>query len=307
MFRKVLAVGALSAVLLIGAVVVQAPPSLALWLVDNHIDFFELPYPEWAKRHSVMERILVRAVAYKLGRDWVTRATTKIQDSEPTDISSIVTVSRDYLNREFANQRQVKHITIDLPTYARLVYGMAKCDGQNHLFAVILGEFFDEVDTYALIDPSKGTSPHLAVTVTINQIPVYVDAWSDIPIFAMDDQIENLGVDVPSWSDVHKQVEGKPVQQWVLTEEIYNAGEKRIRIKKVPVPIGIIGNWQDGNVMPDKRNSPSQIYLKGRIYQLYGHDLSARNHYESLQNNPNSRQSFQRAAALFLRNMEQEL
>lgn len=311
MVKKFLAVGALSGALLLGAVLIQAPPSLAMWLVDHHADFFEMPYPEWAKRHSVLERILVRAVAYKLGRDWVTRAKTEIQNSGPMDTSGIVIASRDYLNRDFINQRQVRHKTIDLPTYARLVYGMAKCDGQNHLFAVILGEFFDEVHTFALFDQTTGTSPHLAATVTINQIPVYVDAWSDVPIFAMDDQVGGLGAGIPSWSDVRNNITlqrmvGTSTTKTALARDIYDNGEKRIRAKKMPIPIGAIGNWDDGNAKPDQGNSPFQIYLKGRIFQLYGHAASARNHYELIQNDPDLPQSLRRAAAWFLRSVTPE-
>ncbi len=312
MLKKFLAACAVSIVLSFGAVLVQAPPSLAMWLVDTHVDFFEMPYPKWAQRHSLFDRILVRGVAYKLGRDWVTRAKTEIKSSKPTDIISIVTASRDYLSREFVNQRQIRHKSIDLPTYSRLVFGMAWCGGQNHLFTMILGEFFDEVHTFALFDRTTGKSPHVAATVTINQIPVYVDAWSDVPIFAMDDQIEGLGIDIPSWSDVHKnitlqQMDGTPSRKTALARDIYENGEKRIRARKVPIPIGVIGDWADSDAMPDKRNSPFQIYLKGSIFQLYGHDLSARNHYESIQNDPNLPPTFQRAAVWFLRSMAREL
>ncbi len=314
MLKKSIAACALSAVLLFGVALVQAPPSLAVWLVDSHEDFFQMPYPEWAQRHSYFDRLLVRAVAYKLSRDWVTRAKMEISGTGPIDISGTVIASREYFSREFVNQRQIRHRAIDLPTYSRLVYGMAWCDGQNHLFSMILGEFFDDVHTFALInrEKEKGRSPHTAVTITVNQTTVFVDAWSDVPIFVMDDQVERVGADIPSFSEVYdnitlQRMEGAPKLRPAMAQQFYDDGEKRLPSRKLLIPIGYLGNWDDVNATPDKENSPFQTYLKGRIYQLYGHYSSAKNHYEAVQNDPDLEEVFRRAAAWFLRSMAREI
>lgn len=311
MLKKFIAACALVVVLLFGAMLIQAPPSLAVWLVDSHEDFFQMPYPAWAQRHSFIDRMLVRAVAYKLSRDWVTQAKTDIAETGPAGLSDIVVASRDYFSREFVNQRQIRHTPIDLPTYSRLVYGMAWCDGQNHLFTMILGEFFDDVYTFALFNRETGRSPHTAATITINQSAVFVDAWSDVPIFAMDDQVERVGADIPSFSEVYdnitlQQMDGTAQLRPAMAQQFYEDGEKRLRSRKMLIPIGSIGDWRDGNAMPDKRNTPFQTYLKGRIYQLFGHFSSAINHYNAVQNDPDLEQIFRRAAAWFLASMARE-
>lgn len=314
MLKKTIAVCTLLAILLFGAVLVQAPPSLGVWLVDAHEDFFQMPYPEWAKRHSFVDRMLVRAVAYKLSRDWVTRAKTEISDTGPLDASGTVVASRDYFSREFVNQRQIRHPPIDLPTYSRLVYGMAWCDGQNHLFSMILGEFFDDVYTFALINREKeiGRSPHTAVAMTINQATVFADAWSDVPIFTMDDQVDRVGSGIPGWSAVYdnitlQQMDGTPKKRPAMAKQFYDDGEKRIRSRKMIVSVGSIGTWDDGDAMPDKSATPFQTYLKGRIYQLYGHVSSAMNHFEAVRNDPGLEKIFQRAAAWFMQSMAREI
>ena len=309
--KKFLIASAFSAVLLFGAILVQAPPALAVWLVDSHVDFFEMPYPEWAQRHSFLDRMLVRAVAYKLSRDWVTRARTEILKTESVGISDVVVASREYFSREFVNQRQIRHKPIDLPTYSRLVYGMAWCDGQNHLFSMILGEFFDDVHTFALINREIDRSPHTAVTITINQTTIFVDAWSDVPIFAMDDQIDKVSADIPSWSEVRdnvtlQQMDGTPMLRPAMARQFYDDGEKRIPSRKMFVPVGLFGGWSDDNAMPDSKNSPFQTYLKGRVFQLYGNTSSVTNHYEAVWNNPDLQDVFQRAAAWFLQSMARE-
>ena len=124
----------------------------------------------------------------------------------------------------------------------------------------------------------------------------------------MDDQVERIGANIPSWSEVYdnitlQQMDGTPNSQPGMAQQFYNDGEKRIPARKMLIPIGSIGNWHDGNAMPDKRNSPFQTYLKGRIYQLYGHVSSAKTHYEAVQNDPDLEEIFRRAAAWFLRSM----
>lgn len=305
MLKKLLVVCAFSAVLLFGAVLVQAPPSLAMWLVNTHVDFFQMPYPEWAQRHSIFDRILVRAVAFKLSRDWMTRSEGKILESMPTGLVDTVLATRKQLNENFLNQRQIRHKSIDLPTYSRLVYGMAWCGGQNHLFTMLLGRFFEEVHTFALWDNVKESSPHVAVVIDINGVPVFVDAWSDVPVFVMDEHGRKLGLNIPVWSDVNKyitlqQMEGSKMARAALIRRVYDDGERRIPTERLLLPVGRVDPWEDQNAYPERSNTLFQTYLKGRIYLLFGHYRSARNHFEFLEEQNDLPKSLQAAAIWFL-------
>ncbi len=264
--------GALFAMLVsISAILIPAPPALALWLVDEHVDFFEKPYPQWAENKSVFDRFIVRAAAYKLSQDWVTRTVDEVSRHGSEGIADKIITARDQLNKLYINQRQIWHTPIDLPTYARLVYGMAWCDGQNHLFSMILGEIFGEAHTLALRDEVNKQSVHVAVQLDIDGAPVIADAWSDVPVFVMDENRNESTAGIPVWSDVSSKIvlqrlDGASTDRAAMAREYYLDGELRIRSASKLIPFGYFIVQEERVSLPNPRSSSLQTYLKARVF-----------------------------------------
>lgn len=61
-------------------VLVRTPEPLAHWLVETHPELFKKTYQAWARdTDSLAVRWLVRALSYKLSRDWITAAEHEVR------------------------------------------------------------------------------------------------------------------------------------------------------------------------------------------------------------------------------------
>ena len=240
-------------VVVAGPLLVRAPPSVALWLVNNHTGFFRQTYEAWSADKPLLTRLLVRGLAYKLSRDWVTQAERAVRATGMGTMEQTVLAARSELNTVFLNQRDVRHPPLDLSTYARLVYGLGWCDGQNHLMALLLGEFFDDVTTFALYDRATGLSPHSTVSIVQNGKRVYADAWSKVPLMVMDEDRDLVDASVPAWSAVVDDlIFERPLDIRDVPEDVfrayYNEGNRRIVIRPQIFPLGIFDPWTPGRL-----------------------------------------------------------
>lgn len=308
---KILLASAVLLSALAGACVVfvSAPPSLAMWLIDEHVDFFEKPYPEWAADKSIIDRLIVRAVAYKLSRDWVTRSARAVKSKQPSGLGETVVAARDQLNSTYVNQRQIWHPPIDLPTYARLIYGMAWCDGQNHLFSMILAELLGEAYTFALYDQEIRESVHVAVQLNIDGVPIIADAWSDVPVFVMDENRKASNADVPLWLEVSENIilqrmERAAMDRTAMAQQYFADGDQGIRSAAQPVAYRFFDVWSDMGRSPKKEGSGFQFYLKARVYHLLGHKVTARNYYLAALEAPSTDALIHEAATWFLNKLQ---
>lgn len=292
--RRVLIAGTIALALGTGAalsvVYIRAPVSLAFWLTDSYPDFFRKTYAKWGRDVPLPERLLVRAVAYKLSRDWITyeakrlRAEGAAGESDPASVIRAAVVN---LKVSVLNQREVRHKSIDLPTYARLVYGMAWCDGQNNLLAMLLAEFLDGVEHFNLRDVETQKSPHTLVRVNRPDGPLFSDMWSDIPVFALDEINEPWGPGIPTHAELIKIMPpGSP--DWTIGDAMerdkYENGRTAIKIRPMPLQVGAydlrFDRPSEESLPPGDRLWPA--YLHARVLHLYGYEEAAVAAYEGV-------------------------
>jgi hypothetical protein len=305
--------GAVVLVGMVSAVVfVRLPVSAALWLVDTHPGFFAQTYQEWSVGKPLHTRLTVRALAYKLSRDWVTQTARSVRRENPAGMYGTVVAARSVFKGVYLNQRDVRHPPIDLATYARLVYGMAWCDGQNHLFALLLGEFFDDVHTFALWNRDTKLNVHVAVTIRRNGIVHYADAWTKVPMFVMDEDRTHTDANIPVWSTIAEEFKPEGAYDADYSPDtvmgFFQDGEKRIAIRGLVVPIGIIDPWPEPATPPVVGGGSHPFYdgkeglrhyLRARVYQLYGYNAAARTEFAKVLTDAPAEPFIRKAAEIF--------
>lgn len=286
--RKFIAVallcGGLGLTGLAAGIYVRAPISVALWFTDTYPDFFRKTYADWGRDVSLPERLFVRGVAYKLSRDWLTYEAKRVRATGESSPSGIIGLTVANLKEMVLSQREVRHKAIDLPTYSRLLYGMAWCDGQNNLLAMLLAEFFDGVEHFNLWDVKKQLSPHTLVRINRPDGVLFSDMWSDIPVFALDEIPQSSGPQIPTHAELIRVVPpGSP--EWAVGDAMerdgYENGRVAIRIKPMPLEVGALDIMSELGLddVVALEGSYWRTYLRARILHLYGRRDEARKLY----------------------------
>lgn len=179
----------------------------ALWFVDRYPDYFqvgETHFAEWLEGLPEHERIFVIAMGNTLAWAWLER------ELEALDAEDLDGLSRQAIARTRGatlNQLEIRleALSPDMPSveftasagepkfadevFARLVRGATNCDGQNHVAAMLLNaELSDrKLDARARL---LSIDSHMLVRVDGPELaqPLYVDAWSNLPPFVLDEQ-----------------------------------------------------------------------------------------------------------------------
>ena len=200
----------------IGLITIRAPISLAFWFVESYPEYFkrESEYDPLVN-HSILDKILVRGVAYKLLHDWASmqaRPFKNAHHSSDTDTYETVSILVDTVRDQVLSQAELPHTAIGQPSFSRLINGYAYCGGVNQLLAFPLSEIFDEVNMFATRYPevgvsaaAAGKSTHVNVQFEVSGVQVYADAWSSVPLFKLEDARFALN-DVPFYEQIRAKV-----------------------------------------------------------------------------------------------------
>jgi hypothetical protein len=110
------------------------------------------------------------------------------------------------------NQGELPHSAVGQPSFSRLINGYGYCNGVNQLLAFPLSEIFGEVRIFATRYPKTGVSAsaagkstHVNLLLKVREVEVFADAWSNIPLFKLEDEKRVLA-DVPLYEEVHAKV-----------------------------------------------------------------------------------------------------
>ena len=200
----------------ISLITIRAPISVALWFVESYPEYFERESEyDPLVNYSILDRILVKGVAYKLLHDWASMQARPFRISRnSSNLETYETVSSlvDMVRGQVLNQAELPHTAVGQPSFSRLINGYAYCGGVNQLLAFPLSEIFNEVYMFTTRYPevgvsasAAGKSTHVNVQFEVSGVQVYADAWSSIPLFKLEDARLALN-DVPFYEQVHAKV-----------------------------------------------------------------------------------------------------
>jgi hypothetical protein len=79
-----------------------------------------------------------------------------------------------------------------------LLRGHVNCEGQNHVLAVLLAKRLEDVHLFETIEPETGRARHNLVVFSIAGRRIFADAWSDVPLFHLDQEQNELPAQIPA-------------------------------------------------------------------------------------------------------------
>ena len=299
----------------------RIPIGLTLWFVEKYQGYFveDSQRKAWLDTQPLYERIFVEAIAGKLLRDWVTQQTKIARQSyrrSSANTGHLISKLANEVHHTILSQRYIDHTNANLILPVRLLIGFGYCDSINHLLAIQLAEIFGESSMWATKHPVTGISHHTLVSLTVQGVQIFADAWSSVPVFKLSDPSNTLS-DVSNYGGIRARVpeefefldrstvdaidtagklvnyleknfRGKPnLYESILDSSTggllevgaYSTGEVMVVTKKQQLRFGMfeIGNSvQKGQHVSKYIDNPDTLYLIGRVFYLYGYYSTAR-------------------------------
>jgi hypothetical protein len=251
----------------------RVPLRPALWLVEHHPDYFYHDPRPWLRRAPARARATVWALDDLLARAWIRRALSGAPDAPVAFTLHAIRVARDAM----INQREVKAEIREgihdghfwLSATARLVRGQVNCEGQNHLLARLLSHRLGGVELFETRSEAR-QSTHTLVRVRLGGRAVMADAWSDAPLFHLEESWPDGPAEVPSYEDLRAR--GMSFREGIQPRAEYEAG-RTSPLRRSGRLFTLIGE-PDGPPPPPGSVGPDdprwQRYLIARAHHVFG-------------------------------------
>ena len=279
------------AIIVVGVASAPLPVRFYETLVVSDPDYVFDSIEPWERRNGEMMKLLVRLVDYRMRRDWTMHFVDHVSLSEEGNPGDTVVQVVNNLRKLMLSQREIMHEPLSQKNLSSLLRGYAFCESVNGALAMVLSQYRDGVEVFALRNKSSGESPHVLVRLVSPGAELYADAWTDIPLFTMVESNSGRSIGkVPSYDDVSTQDVYR-----LYPKETYLDGFVTYRHRRYNRWLYEFGRWFEpvadvfwspiiffldrASTSAPKAEASKVAYLKARVNHLFGKNQQALFHY----------------------------
>ena len=281
-------------------------PAMAARLMSSEAAYVFEDEEDWLIGKSLPHLLWVKALEFKIRHDLKRHLADRLDLSEKAPAVQIHTAANE-IRSLFITQQQQQVPIVSNSTLASFVRGFGYCDQVNGFLAVVLTDQLDKVQVYALKDPN-GISPHALIRSESSLGVVWIDAFSCVNAFGFAEELTEEGKASISLYE-HKVAALHPDSFYRQADFMndYSFGHTSQKVLARLSPLlhtaypaekekAITPSKTGGIAMAQNRGQQTQwleslqqepdenkqLYLRARIFHLYGQTAEALNLYHKV-------------------------
>ncbi|AHM63481.1 hypothetical protein D770_26190 [Flammeovirgaceae bacterium 311] len=305
------------------------PSSKFASLAAEQEAYFFQDEEQWLAENSLPQAIWVKTLEFKLRADLKDHLASQLSLDADSPAENIET-STNHTRNQFINQTQAEVPVISNSALASYVRGYGYCDQVNGFLALLLYDYLDKVQLFGVRN-ERGISPHTLIRSESALGVVWIDAFSCVNAFGFRDELTGTGQkQIPAYDQKVSSLfprfyykNGSAFNEYSLAytaNKAYNrlgqlltaphktatgSTKKETGAAKSEMPVIKKPSSYQTNLINQLRAEPvagRQLYIKARVFHLFGEHQEAEKLYEQLrQQNPNG--PLAAYAALFIDRM----